>query len=42
MAGLRRRLKQLAIAVGTSKSQLFDARRAMRALLQPAAETGHA
>lgn len=34
--------QQLAIAVGTSKSQLFDARRAMRALLQPAAETGHA
>ena len=34
--------RQLAIAVGTSKSQLFDARRAMRALLQPAAEAGHA
>jgi RNA polymerase sigma-70 factor (ECF subfamily) len=34
--------QQLAIAVGTSKSQLFDARRAMRALLQPPAETRHA
>jgi len=34
--------QQLGVAVGTSKSQLFDARRAMRALLQPAAETGHA
>lgn len=33
--------RQLAIAVGTSKSQLFDARRAMRVMLQPA-ETGHA
>lgn len=34
--------EQLAIAVGTSKSQLFDARRAMRALLQPAVERRHA
>jgi RNA polymerase sigma-70 factor (ECF subfamily) len=35
--------RQLSIAVGTSKSQLFDARRAMRVLLQPpAAETRHA
>ncbi|MEO5617944.1 MAG: sigma-70 family RNA polymerase sigma factor [Candidatus Eisenbacteria bacterium] len=34
--------QQLTIAVGTSKSQLFDARRAMRVLLQPAAEAGHA
>jgi RNA polymerase sigma-70 factor (ECF subfamily) len=34
--------RQLSIAVGTSKSQLFDARRAMRLLLQPPAETRHA
>lgn len=32
----------LEIAVGTSKSQLFDARRAMRALLQKAPEAKHA
>jgi RNA polymerase sigma-70 factor (ECF subfamily) len=34
--------RHLQIAVGTSKSQLFDARRAMRALLRPSAEAGHA
>jgi RNA polymerase sigma-70 factor (ECF subfamily) len=34
--------RQLSIAVGTSKSQLFDARRAMRALLQPSLENRHA
>lgn len=34
--------RQLDIAVGTSKSQLFDARRAMRALLQKPAEAKHA
>ena len=34
--------QQLSIAVGTSKSQLFDARRAMRSLLLPPAETRHA
>lgn len=33
---------QLGIAVGTSKSQLFDARRSMRALLQKPAEANHA
>lgn len=34
--------RHLEIAVGTSKSQLFDARRAMRALLQGPAEAKHA
>lgn len=34
--------RHLEIAVGTSKSQLFDARRAMRALLQKPAEAKHA
>jgi len=34
--------RHLDIAVGTSKSQLFDARRAMRALLHPAQEARHA
>jgi RNA polymerase sigma-70 factor (ECF subfamily) len=34
--------RHLDIAVGTSKSQLFDARRAMRALLQPPPEVRHA
>ena len=34
--------RHLEIAVGTSKSQLFDARRAMRTLLQKPAEANHA
>lgn len=34
--------RHLEIAVGTSKSQLFDARRAMRALLQRTPEARHA
>ena len=34
--------RQLGIAVGTSKSQLFDARRAVRSLLQPSSEARHA
>jgi RNA polymerase sigma factor (sigma-70 family) len=34
--------RHLEIAVGTSKSQLFDARRAMRALLQRSPEVRHA
>jgi RNA polymerase sigma-70 factor (ECF subfamily) len=34
--------RQLQIAVGTSKSQLFDARRAVRSLLQPPSEARHA
>ena len=34
--------QQLRIAVGTSKSQLFDARRAVRAHLAPRKETHHA
>lgn len=34
--------RRLDIAVGTSKSQLFDARRAMRALLQTLPEARHA
>ena len=34
--------RHLEIAVGTSKSQLFDARRAMRALLQGGPEVRHA
>lgn len=34
--------RQLQIAVGTSKSQLFDARRAVRSLLQPPSEASHA
>jgi len=34
--------RQLQIAVGTSKSQLFDARRAIRTLLQPPSEARHA
>jgi RNA polymerase sigma-70 factor (ECF subfamily) len=34
--------RQLEIAVGTSKSQLFDARRAMRAMLQREPEAHHA
>ena len=34
--------RQLRIAVGTSKSQLFDARRAVRSLLKPQEETRNA
>jgi RNA polymerase sigma-70 factor (ECF subfamily) len=34
--------RQLGIAVGTSKSQLFDARRAVRSLLQSQPEAHHA
>ena len=34
--------RQLEIAVGTSKSQLFDARRAMRAMLQREPAAHHA
>ncbi|TMQ53382.1 MAG: sigma-70 family RNA polymerase sigma factor [Candidatus Eisenbacteria bacterium] len=34
--------RQLQIAVGTSKSQLFDARRAVRSLLQSQSEASHA
>ena len=34
--------RQLQIAVGTSKSQLFDARRAVRSLLQSRSEASHA
>jgi RNA polymerase sigma factor (sigma-70 family) len=34
--------RQLEIAVGTSKSQLFDARRAVRSMLGPREETHHA
>jgi RNA polymerase sigma-70 factor (ECF subfamily) len=34
--------QQLQIAVGTSKSQLFDARRAVRSMLKPMEETRHA
>jgi RNA polymerase sigma-70 factor (ECF subfamily) len=34
--------RQLGIAVGTSKSQLFDARRAIRSLLQSQPEAHHA
>jgi RNA polymerase sigma-70 factor (ECF subfamily) len=34
--------RQLQIAVGTSKSQLFDARRAIRSLLQSPSEANHA
>ena len=34
--------RQLQIAVGTSKSQLFDARRAVRSLLQWKSEASHA
>jgi RNA polymerase sigma-70 factor (ECF subfamily) len=34
--------RHLEIAVGTSKSQLFDARRALRAMLQPLPEARHA
>jgi RNA polymerase sigma-70 factor (ECF subfamily) len=34
--------RQLQIAVGTSKSQLFDARRAVRSLLQSQSEAHHA
>ena len=34
--------RQLRIAVGTSKSQLFDARRAVRSLLQAKSEASHA
>ena len=34
--------RQLQIAVGTSKSQLFDARRAVRGLLQSKSEASHA
>ena len=33
--------RQLQIAVGTSKSQLFDARRAVRSLLQPSKPEAH-